>query len=400
MVYHMTFLPNNLSSFTGFEIATGVFNEILVAEPKDQISVVFDYGVQQGTPHGTLITTTGDGDVTDSEGLAVISSTSGTAQMRTRDRLTYDAGHTTIGRFTTSATGAGTANAGMFDDDDGFFFTFSGGQLVSVTRRRETVDTTANAIDFNGVDISDLDFTKIHIFYIMFGYLGVGNPSFYVLDSDGNVRLVHQFKTIGNLTTPHVRHPALPIQMETDGAAELRTASIHASIWGRGEFVNRQNFADDVETSVASGATETLANYRVVTDFEYKPGVTTLNKRKARLVATNFFIDKPATGEGVLLFELGIAASVAAPSYSNFSPFQSILEKDTAGTATPARTVLYRNLSYDGGGFLGGGEGGSVDFGALALTLDAYAGDQLFVRVTNRNTTTVTARADINWQEI
>jgi hypothetical protein len=389
-----------LQGFTQYPALVGLFNETLVAEPKDQISVLFDYGVLENRPHGTIVTTTGDGSVTDdADGLAVISSTTGTAQMVTRDRLSYDAGHTNIARFTVSFSGAGIGSAGIYDDDDGFFIKYNNGAL-SVVRRKDATDTEVTSGSFNGDDITGVDWTKIQICYIIFGFLGVGNPSFWVLNSDGQPLRIHTMETIGALTSTHIRHPSLPICMESSGAMSVKSGSLHASIFGKGDLLARQNFANEHSVTVGSGATVVLANYRAVTDFEYRAGETTGNKKKAILLQAQFYVDPPSSGSGTIRFTISQASSVASASWADADQYNSVMEVDTAGTPTVASTIITRYASYAGSTGGRADFGGSNDVDAERLGLVGYAGDIFTLRAENIDTTSVTARVSLNWEEV
>lgn len=385
--------------FTGYQTMVGLFNELVVATPSDEISMIFDYGLLENLAHGTVINNTGDGSVVDSDGIAVLDSTTGTSKMRTRDRVTYKPGKTVIAKFTASFNGAGVGYAGLNDDDDGFILKCSNG-VLSAIRRRSGVDTEVAAGSFNGDDISGIDLTKISIFYVMFGFLGVGNPSIWVLDNDGQPLKIHEFKTIGALTSTHVRHPVLPVQFETSGDMTINIGSINAANLGNGESISKQNFTSDNTSSLVGAGTTIIANYRAVESFEYKAGTSASNKRKARLLQIQFYCAPAISGSGSVKFSVDQCSSVAGASWENVKQYNSVMQVDTAGTPTIAKRTLTRFVSYTAGGGNAADFGGDVSFDADRLGLVAYAGDIFTIRAENVNTGSVAVSVGLNWEEI
>lgn len=73
-------ITTELNGFNKHPRLVGLFNELLVAEPHDDVGLLFDYGIQEGLAHGTIVANTGDGQVTDTDGAAVLSSTTGTCR--------------------------------------------------------------------------------------------------------------------------------------------------------------------------------------------------------------------------------------------------------------------------------------------------------------------------------
>lgn len=385
--------------FTGYQTMVGLFNELVVASPSDEIAMVFDYGILQNKAHGSIITVTGDGTVTDSNGIAIIDSTTGTAKFTTRDRITYKPGKTVIGKFTASFNGTGIGYAGLNDDKDGFLIKYNNGAL-SVIRRKSTTDVEVASASFNGDDISGIDFTKVSIFYIMFGFLGVGNPSIWVLNTDGTPLKIHEFKTIGALTTTHIRHPVLPIQFSTSGDMTINVGSINAANLGDGNIVGKQNFTNDHSATLTGAGTELLANYRAKTLFEYKAGTSTDNKRKARLLQIQFYTAPATSGEGTVKFTIDQCSSVSGATWADVAQYDSVMEYDEAGTPTISKRAIVRFTGYSAGSGNQADFGGDVSFDADRLGLVAYAGDIFTIRAENLDSGTVDVYVGLNWEEI
>ena len=386
--------------FTGYKTMVGLFNELLVASPADEISMVFDYGLLENKAHGSILSTTGDGTVTDSGGIAILDSTTGTSKFTTRDRITYKPGKTVMAKFTASFSGAGIGYAGLNDDLDGFLLKYDNGAL-SVIRRRDGTDMQEVAQgDFNGDDISGIDFTKISIFYVMFGFLGVGNPSIWVLNNDGQPLKIHEFKTIGALTTTHIRHPVLPVQFETSGDMTINVGSINGANLGNGNIVGKQNFTNEHTVTLTGAGTGLLANYRSKESFEYKAGTSTQNKRKARLLQIQFYVAPSTSGTGTIKFTIDQVSSVAGASWSDVDQYGSVMEYDEAGTPTTIKRAITRYASYSTGVGAQADFGGDVSFDADRLGLVAYAGDIFTIRAENLDTGTVDVYVGLNWEEI
>lgn len=392
-------ITNELNGFNKHPRLVGLFNELLVAEPHDDVSLLFDYGVREGLAHGTVITNTGDGSVTDSDGTAVLSSTTGTSKMASRDRVSYRPGRTTIARFTTSFNGTGEGKSGVFDDENGFYIKYNNGTL-SVGRRKSGVDTEVT--EFNGESLSGIDWTNVQIYYIMYGFLGVGNISYWVMSSKGIPIKIHEFETIGALQSTHVRHPILRYQAETSGDMDIKVGSVVIQTLGLGEPLNTSVFTKDHSVSLLGSETDVIVNYQSVSSFEYKSGTSTINKRKARLLKVQFFIDPPASGTGVVKFSLVKVDSISSAVWTNLKQFESTLQYDTTGTLTGETEKLISYVSYNasGGFFFGGNDfGGSSIIDSDRLDLTIYPGEFFSIKAENLDSTTVTCRAILTFEE-
>lgn len=391
-------ITTELNGFNKHPRLVGLFNELLVAEPHDDVALLFDYGIQEGLAHGTIVANTGDGQVTDTDGAAVLSSTTGTSKMYSRDRVSYRPGRTTLARFTTSFNGPGVGRSGVTDDDNGFYLEYNN-NVLSVNRRKAGVVTTETSL--NGDDLSGIDWNNIQICYIMYGFLGVGNISFWVLDSKGIPKKIHEFETIGKLQSTHVRNPTLRFQAETSGDMELKIGSVVIQTFGTGEPLNTLFFTKDHSISLLGSETDTIVTYRNVASFEYKAGTSISNKKRARLLNAQFFIDPPASGTGVVRFSVTRPSSIATPTWVNLEQYNSVLEYDVSGTVSGESDKLIKFIPYmaatGNSGVDLGGEG-SIDSDRLDLT--AYPGDLISVKAENLGSNTVTCRVVLSFEEL
>lgn len=380
-------------SFTGYKPFVGVFNELLVAESQDQISILFDYGILEYMPHGTFTNNTGDGVTTENnDGVLEVSSTTGTAYISSRDKLTYSPGHTCIIRVTAAMQGLGLSRFGPYNNDDGFALQKQNDIFYALHR----LNGQDELVEING-NIDNINLENINIFYFMFGFLGVANPTFWILDKYGKPIKIHEFETIGSLQTTHLRTPVLPITMETSGDAKILSGSWQACVLGDSLSSFSQGFSNVHTAVINAGQTGLIVNYQAVVDFEYKPLITTKNKKKARLLRFQFFVDSPANGTGTVIFKIDAAMQVINPVWTEVSPYRSIMQYDVVGTAVPFANSITEFVGYSSSNR--GSVSTGQSFNAEVLNLTAYTGDMFTIYAENIGSADVTVRISFNWEE-
>jgi hypothetical protein len=115
-----------------------------------------------------------------------------------------------------------TSRIGYFDESNGLFFQYSGGNYSIVQRKKNTdgsvTDTAINRTNWNdpldGSGPSEIDvlFTKNLIYFIEFAFLGVGIVKMGVVYS-GTLYIAYTF-THTDLTYPYIATPNLPMRWE------------------------------------------------------------------------------------------------------------------------------------------------------------------------------------------
>lgn len=152
-----------------------------------------------------------------------------TAKGTTVATVLYRPGEEVYVYFTASFTTgvAGTfQRVGLTDEAEGFFagyegtsFSFSyitGSVITSVAQASWNVDTLQGASTSNftagGTPVA-LDPTKINLYRIRFGWLGIGPAQLEVLSPDGLWVLAHQFRFPNSQNTSSIRTPNLPIKI-------------------------------------------------------------------------------------------------------------------------------------------------------------------------------------------
>jgi hypothetical protein len=382
----------------GYHVNVGVFGELQTGEYHEEISCQFQYNI---SPFDAVTQVTGDGAVVQENSYAKLSSTTGTSVAYSRNTLRYQPAHTALATFTASFSGAGIGQAGLFDASNGVFLTYNNG-AISVSYRNAGVDTTVASASFNG-SISGVDFTKINVFRITYGWLGVAPIAISVMLPDGEFQLIHKFNTAGVLTNTHIGNPVLPIRISTSGAMTIKSGSWSAGNLGNGAKVGARSFSFPIDTNL-SGASKTLSgttlatlvNFRNVDTFNSKS-----NKVKTSLLRFSFHVDTPNSNVvGVVACQF-IANPVLSgtPTWNSVYLNQSVMEYDNIATyGSGGQVVLTEYVGYAGGNK--GASIGSFGFDAEQLGLVAYPSDLFSIVAKDSAGNNVTVRTTLNWEEL
>lgn len=152
-----------------------------------------------------------------------------TAKGTSLTSVLYRAGEEVYAYFTAAFTTgvAGTfQRVGLTDEVEGFWMGYEGtafsvsystnSVITSVAQASWNVDTATAQVgsDFtsNGVAVA-LDPTKLNLYRIRFGWLGIGPAEFEVMSPDGIWVLLHQFRFPNSQATPSIRTPNLPMKV-------------------------------------------------------------------------------------------------------------------------------------------------------------------------------------------
>lgn len=317
-----------------------IFGDNITAKRNAKILEQFQYNINTKT---LTSTTNGTGTVTQENAMAKLSTgtdTDGAARLESKNTLRYQPGCETVVYFTALWESPGVAGckqrAGIWDRTDGYYLGFNGtdfvvGYEVNGTETEVTID------DFNGDAYKDaIDFTKINIFRISWGWLGVAPIDFAVLDSEGNVRKLHTFKLPNTLTVPHSFNPVLPIcfdVVKTTGATDIimRTASWNASVVGGETGIGDRFFSGTIGPQ--SVTTEVvLINFQNVSTFQSKTN---------RTVVEAVLLGMSSEGNKSAIIKIYKNLTIGGtPSWSNVDATNSVMQTDTAGTVTPSNANL------------------------------------------------------------
>jgi len=387
------------------------FLDTLVAEKNADVSVQFQYN-QLNTEfdlNADATITTGDGVIQSTGSYAEASSaSSGTATIQTRDRIRYKPGFGGYAYFTASFQGAGTGYHGSWDDADGFAIKVSNG-VMSFGYIKSGIEKGSWGGDgFDSVDTSGIDLTKVNIYMIVFGYLGVANPT--LLIKQDNWRVLHIVLTEGRLDGTHVDNPVFPITMRAIDGMTMKMASCSGGIIGDGNKTGNRGFAfpnqmvttgSDIQGQVTlSGTTvSTVVLFRSKASFGSKT-----NKVKSILSAYDFHINIPSgnnTGEVVFqIVKVNTLSGVG--TWTDINTNSSIMEYDHSSTGasvtvTDGTPLITKIVEY--AGEKNGGSIGSITLDAEQIGVTAYSGDIFAILAKDNAGHNVTIQVSANWSE-
>ncbi len=172
--------------------------------------------------------------------MSVTASTAGKRVRQTFMRFNYEPGKSQLvymtGRITSDASDTGIQTSlGLFDDDNGLFFTVDLGTPKVVRRSNDTgsvVDDEVSQTNWNldkmdgtGPSAVTIDFEKSNIFFIDYEWLGVGRVRMgFVVN--GVAYPCHQFLNVNVRNGVYMSTPNLPLRYEirnngTGGATDI-----------------------------------------------------------------------------------------------------------------------------------------------------------------------------------
>lgn len=310
-------------SVFGYDIADNRFSHILVQ---------FQYSIN------ALEVTDGSensGALSQTDGMMQLSTSTeinGHAKAESVSHLRYLPGHEGFGIFTALFQNGGVSGstqfAGIFNVDNGYYLGFDGVDF-SVGFRRSGSDTSTSQADFNIDRLTNIDFTKLQVYKIDFGWLGTAPVTFYIMNEQGNFIPFHQLKLPGTRTNPSILNPVLPIcfdLVKTSGATDIivKTASWHGGIIG-----DSANVADRHFSTTATKATVTteavIVNLQNLTTYQTKTNRVSLEFLKMNLVSE---------GTKLVTFKVYKNLTITAPTFVDVNTSDSVMEKDILGTVT------------------------------------------------------------------
>ena len=399
----MTLARNVIANVTGIPVTVFPFGEFNAEERRDDIAVLFHYPDYNTAFDMAPAVATGGATATVADGYLELSSgAGGRVTAPSKNAIRYMGGHSGFAQFTASFVGEGTGTIGAWAaDEDGFFIRVSNGE-PQIGYQKDGADTVVSPTGryFYGgtIPVALIDWTKINIFRIMFGYLGVANPV-YEIKLGGQWFALGTIETEGRLTSTHISNPVLPITARADGAMTIRTASWNGGRVGGDTFVGARFFCRDISETLDAGAKGTMGTFRNKSTYQ---GET--NRVKALLVRYEFSVDAPASGSGTVQFRIEKNANLAGnPTWVDNDTTNSVIDLDAVQTyASGGKTIFVEHVGYASGSGNSPKAGGSVSqqadsFGLFLLPNETATITAQNVGVTNTN---VVTRAVFNWIEL
>lgn len=333
---------------TAIKDPTSVFGEVITAELTPIVQADFVYGINANLFSSTL---TGSGTATSTNQMGVASTTanaSSSSLIQSVRRAKYRAGEGVIARFTAQFT-TGAANstqlAGMRNANiDGWFIGYNGANF-GVCYRRNGVDTWVNQADFNGDKLDGtgssgitIDPTKINIFQLGIGYLGVRGCTFSIQHPDTkNWITFHDYSFMNAISdqsqsvNPTMTFCIQAINTTNNTNMVVRCGSVGVFIVGKRERigstygVNNFKSVATTDTNIVTVRSNTTIN-----------GVTNQSQIRIRSLSVS-------TAAGVpVVFKLNKNATVGGtPSFTNIDATNSCAAFDVAGTTVTGGNVQF-----------------------------------------------------------
>jgi hypothetical protein len=376
------------------------FGQAITGELNSDISVNFAYGLVDTDFDVKSPVTVGDGAVTAVDGYIQASSTTGSANVESRDSLRYSNGRGFFVYGTASFEGSGIGWAGGFDGEtlhDGFPLKYDGStDKLEFGYLDQGAFTSAVEVDHVGLG---LDLTKINIWAVLGGFLGVANPTLLVKMDTWKVAGV--IKTEGRLTGTHVRLPAFPMAIRTEGDMIVKSGSWHAGTVGDAASVQDRGFSYPSQPFSNAGGDNELSTPRGQLTLS-SSGVDTIftlhskdlfnglpNKVRADVVNVSVLVVPNGAGDGVVQCQLlgNVNNFTTAPVYNDIAPSSVLEVDDVAGDqsigrydpANPSGFLVGEPLNIP---YIGGQGNQASTFGQEAtlvqeLQLDGIAGESL-----------------------
>lgn len=368
-----------------------VFGEKVVGIRSHDISVAFNYNIS--TRDVTVTDTGGGTSEYDQNTLKLTPGTGvGKASAQSKNTVTYRPGTEAFGMFTIAFEGGGeeglSQEIGIMDSANGFFVGFNGEQF-SVALRKDSVTTWIPEYSFNGEDISWLAKTKLNIYMIRYGWLGIAPISYYVYFGPEQrwVRM-HSIDLTNKQTLPHINTPILPICILSERTAGTGTSKIMRTGSWRGGVVSGEVEPGHRQFAFANskaGITTTRTNIFTLSNKSTYQGVTNRTPILLELISVASDGAKPVEITVVENTTLG-----GTPSFADIDENNSVIEVDTAGTTLTGGDLKFASSL------------GKSDSEVIPLVVYKYhlhPGDTMTFAARATSTTTDITFA-VNWGEI
>ncbi len=220
------------------------------------------------------VTTAGGGTATGSNGYAVFSTSTGTTgsvKGVSLDKTHYHSGGEIYSMFGVAWLDGGQATSfqriGLFDNNNGFYVGFEN-TTFGVSVRDGASDTFVGRTSFN-TDLLDgsagskftrggspeaIDFTKLNVFRIRFGWLGAAAVKYEVLSPDDQWVLFHIIRQPNSSATPHIQSADLPMTLEVTKTAGATDITVNTTCWGAGIQYDNMDWQESSTLSATAGS--------------------------------------------------------------------------------------------------------------------------------------------------
>lgn len=376
---------------------TSPFGELVVANLMPIIQADFVYGINANLFSSTL---TGSGTATSTSQMGIASTTanaSSSALIQTARRAKYRAAEGLLARFTAQFT-AGVANstqtAGMRNAAiDGWFIGYNGTSF-GICYRRNSVDTWVAQADFNADKLDGtgssgitIDPTKINIFQLSIGYLGVRGCTFSIQNPDTKAWIAFHEYSFMNTTADQTQsvNPTMTFGIQATNTTNATNVVVKASSVGVFIVGSRERIGSTygVNNNKSVGTTET--NLLTIRNNTTMNSVTNQAQIRIRSLSLATSANVPVVYKLTKNTTLG-----GVPAYTNIDATNSCAAYDTAGTTITGGNVQFNTTV---------GANGNVFVDLTEFDIFLAPGDTLTVSVASISGGAQASVAAINWNE-
>lgn len=333
-----------------------IFGETVVGTRLSDIQIQFQYNLADDD---VSFSATGTAAVSQNAQRAQVESGTGVGRslLTSKQVARYRPGHEGFAFFTAAFTQGETNSSqwvGILDDQDGFSIGYNN-TTFATCRRINGSDTGAALADFNGDDVSWLDPTKLNIYAIRYGWLGIAPITYWVYNgSKLNWSLMHQVDLTNSQKNVSVANPVLPMRIDVERTAGTGSNLIvHSASWRAGivngnssDVKNNRHFSTK---NTKTGVGSTFTN---IFTLKSQSIFKSLNNKVTSAVE---ILTIAADGTKPAEFELVIGATVVGQTTTGFTDIDatnSVNQVETAGaTATGGRLIFTGTLGKSEGKF-------------------------------------------------
>lgn len=394
------------------------FGEALSASKHDDVSVQFQYNFLN-TEHDVRTFTSGAGAAVSAvKSLAIASTTTTgeTAYIYSRDSIRYKPGHSGFIDFTLLAdTTNGYVHAGGFDVNmtNGFVVQIENDAMKFGFFQDGVKKGSDFALGLDDVNTTGINLTNLNIYRIVFGYLGIKNPTLYASINGEWIKL-HEVQTEGKGDSTHTETPVFPMIIMAHDGASCKSGSWNGGVIGNGSDVGQRAFtfpnsllidgvlAEQGEMTLSLTNVGTIAIFNSRDTFHDKT-----NNVKAALSGYRFEIDIPEGTNvfGTVIFQIVAVNTLSGtPTYTNIDTNSSVMRYNhTNGTGASVEVLSGKPIITEALNYVSiksGGTSNTVNINAEKLGAFAYRGDTFAVIAKDLGGNNVTVRAFITWNEL
>lgn len=313
------------------------FGKLMVSTSRNDIDIQF----YRDDPNNILsVVSANGGSAVAQTGYALFQTSTGAAgsiKGISTDKSHYHSGGEIFSMFAVAFLQGGQPTSvqriGLFDDNNGFYIGFDN-TTFGVTTRNATVNTFTAQGSFNVDTLTGgvsskftrngvpeaMDFTKLNVFRVRFGWLGAAQVKFEVMAPDGDWVLFHVIRQPNLSATPHIANADIPMTLEITKTAGTTNIQMNTTCWGAGiQF----DVMDWHENSTLGSALNSVVEYNI-----------------SGLGSTGVYIATTATG--TIVFEVTMDGKTWFAHPSIIDPNVGGTDLIVSGPITPIAGTYYK----------------------------------------------------------